>query len=133
MRELNLTPSPQDVAKFGPLAYVQQQERERILSLLFGASIREIKLLEDALKEADNREELHAREMQKAAHAMPSGGVRREMTPVERKWVEKLQHVRFPLQSKDPSFVSAMSSFPPITEKQAAFIKLLVFKYRRQI
>jgi hypothetical protein len=132
MTDLNLYPSPEDTAKFGTLAHVAPAERARIMALPFGQTKRAVERLQTEVQEARRAEAARERREKAAINAIP-GTQRRPMTDVERRQVEQLQRVSFPLQSKDPAFVRSMAAYPEISERQAAYIKLLAYKYRRQL
>jgi hypothetical protein len=132
MIEFDLHPVPEEVAKFGTLAHVGPAERARIMALPFGQTKRAVERLQCEVQEARRVEAARERQEKAAINAMPVTQ-RRLMTSEERRTVDGLQKVRFPLQSKDPSFVQSMAAYPEITERQAAYIKLLGYKYRRQL
>lgn len=93
----------------------------------------EIKQIESAIESAKKNRGRHVEELEYSTRAMPSGGLRRPMTEHERKWVSELQTVRTGFQSKDRPFILSMATFPDITDKQGAYIKVLIYKYRRQL
>ena len=130
---LNLMPERDEIAKWGTLAYVSSEERQRIMELPAGQSRSAIERIQGYVDAAGKEHEKHAAVMENAARAMPAGGTCSDMTQTERKWVMQLQRVRLPLQGRDRDFITSMAEFPQITDKQGAYIRALAYKYRRQM
>jgi hypothetical protein len=67
-------PDPEKVAKWGPLGYISDDERERILALLFGEFGPAVTRIEKQLKEIAKKEKKRRSESQfKAIHRRPAG------------------------------------------------------------
>ena len=133
MSIINLYPSRDEIARFGTLAYVPAEERKRIMDLPAGASHGAIERLKAKIKEEQRAEDKREKDDEASISCMPSGGARRQMSEIERKWVDQLKHVSFQLGSRDKPFIATMSTYPDVTEKQVAYIRALTRKYRRQI
>lgn len=133
MTQINPSPQPEEIAKFGLLAHVDAEERMRVMSLPPGQSKAYLARLKEQIRtEICNDNKQVDRHMQRA-DAAPTGKDRRPLTEMEKIWIRQLQDVRFQLGSNDKNFAISMKDAAAITERQAAYVKALVYKYRRQL
>lgn len=62
-----------------------------------------------------------------------SAPIWRDMTDAEDRMVQALATVRFPIASFDKRFARDVGIDDKITAKQAAYLRIMVIRYRRQI